>query len=295
MNLNFSITFIRIHQYHLHTRISHAAGLSYKLLMYIVSYSCDIGSTNSKDSEDLGKRLEELRERRKQEQLKIVRLQMELSEVEKKMKENNSEKIVVPDLGSGKKVPRNKSSWLLREKEEYENLLKDVREIKLKVLRERHDKELNKIRKLQAQMINLSKKMRENDDKEIALSNVRAMNNTVAVRPDWMKREEEEYEKLLEDVRQIKEIYCVDKKPKEKDDDLGTKKNTDARCKTENIISDEDCVVIETMQDNETRIVDDEYGEVIGEIDEDSVDIDISKEESISFNDELSDSGLLDI
>lgn len=283
-------------------------------------------NSNSKlESEQLRKRLEELKDRRKREQLEIVRLQIHLTELEKQMKENNKEEIVLPSLRKEREPAGTRSSWLLREKEEYENLLKDVREIKLKVLRQRHTRELEKIRRLQTQMMNLGKKMKNNDQKEIAVfSNLRQTTSSSVCRPDWMKREEEEYEKLLQDVRKIKQSYKL-RQLKER---CAKSDVTKSILQSEKVLSDKECILIERMQEKNRSLkkieddnrlmhtieqginlmddneeygeviggINDDCGEIIGVIDEDSIDVDMSKGVPIlTFIEELPDPGLLDI
>ncbi|XP_046738297.1 uncharacterized protein LOC124406763 isoform X2 [Diprion similis] len=295
---------------------------------YSHSTASRVQSPNTEDQQDsdqLRKRLEELKARRQREQSKIMRLQLHLTELEEKMEESSHEKVVLPNSRVGSKQTGPKSTWLIREKEEYEKLLKDVREMKLKVLRQRHMRELEKVRKLQIQMANLSKKMKENDEREIAaISNLRRTNNPTAL--DWMKREEDEYEKLLQDVRKIKQSYMMRHSKQ-----ISTKPNSPNIAPLGTASSDEECILIETIPEtielieeievtekkkdesrlthrieedsiqtktdgySQTRENTGDCGEIIGEIDEEWIEISDCKNIPIlNFNEELPDPGLLD-
>ncbi|XP_046474854.1 THAP domain-containing protein 5-like isoform X1 [Neodiprion pinetum] len=212
--------------------------------MYSHSTVSKVQSPNSEDRQDsdqLRERLKELKARRQREQSKITRLQFHLTQLEKKIEESSHEKVVLPSSTLRSKPTGPKSTWLIREKEEYEKLLKDVREMKLKVLRQRHTRELEKVRKLQIQMANLSKKMKENDEREIAaMSNLRRTRN--ATIPNWMKREEDEYEKLLQDVRKIKQSYMLRQSKQ-----ISTKPNSPNTAPSETASSDDECILIETI------------------------------------------------
>ncbi|XP_012273238.1 THAP domain-containing protein 5-like [Orussus abietinus] len=236
---------------------------------------------------------------------------MAVNKIEKH-KQGNETMTEVPDRTKGASQDHAYSaSSTLKLRHLYSKAQEDCTQlrIRLQMLRQKHKEEQEEIRKLQNHLIQLGKRVQTTPDEPNILNNTKPQRKKRVSLLDDTEREEE-FEKLLREVRKIKQEFKRNKQANSKPNTKIIKSGIRPEIKEENDIKltnrQKDQTVLNIDENELSKLSDVDEGEIIGEIDDDcddiiddldddSMDLEFNdEEEDMDYQDEYLDSDLID-